>query len=226
MIGLIRVLTTDDTHVLHEHGRIISGRYEVPVKNVCIPDQPFGIHDDETEAAAFPKIVALGKQLEQEGCEVLVVSCAADPAVELLRKEVSVPIIGAGSAAGYMARAIGRPAGVIGITESAPLVITDTLGELFIGYLRPEGVTNTTDLLTHAGQEQAISAVHTLVKQGAKAIVFACTGLSTIGLADVLRKELNLPIIDAVEAEGLIAANVYKQMRIFHEANEKQVIEK
>lgn len=212
MIGLIRVLTTDDMQVLHAHGRIIAEKYEVPVKNTCIPDQPLGIYNDETEAAAFPKIVELGKQLEQEGCKVLVVSCAADPAVELLRKEVKAPVIGAGSAAAYMARAIGKTVGVIGIMRTAPTVITDILGESFIGYLQPEGVSNTTDLLSPTGSEKAILAARALVEQGAEALLFACTGLSTIGLADVLRKELSVPVIDAVEAEGLLAAHVYKQL--------------
>ncbi|MCZ8515123.1 aspartate/glutamate racemase family protein [Paenibacillus filicis] len=213
MIGLIRVLTTANAEVLHEHGRLILEMYAVPVKSDCIPEQPLGIYNDETEQLANPKIVALGKHMEQDGCKVLVVSCAADPAVELLRRNVSVPVIGAGSAASYMARMIGKPVGVMGITDTVPAVMLDILGDLFIRYIRPEGVTNTTDLLTPAGREQAIAAAKTLMEQGIEVIVFACTGFSTIGLAGILRKELNIPVIDAVEAEGLIASNLYRQLR-------------
>lgn len=136
VIGLIRVLTTANAEVLHEHGRLISEMYAVPVKSDCIPEQPLGIYNDETEQLANPKIVALGKRMEQDGCKVLVVSCAADPA----------------------------------------------------------------------------AAAKTLMEQGIEVIVFACTGFSTIGLAGILRKELNIPVIDAVEAEGLIASNLYKQL--------------
>ncbi|TBL79060.1 aspartate/glutamate racemase family protein [Paenibacillus thalictri] len=213
MIGLIRVLTTANLEVLNEHGRIISELYAVPVNNECIPDQPFGIHNDETEQLANPKIVALGQRMEQDGCSVIVVSCAADPAVDLLRKHVSVPVIGAGSAASYMARMIGKPVGVMGITETLPKVMHDILGDLFVRYIQPEGVANTTDLMTPAGRQQAIQAAKTLMEQGIEVIVFACTGFSTIGLADVLRTELNIPVIDAVEAEGLIASNLYKQLK-------------
>ncbi|WP_028549004.1 aspartate/glutamate racemase family protein [Paenibacillus sp. UNC451MF] len=212
MIGLIRVLTTDDEQVLQEHGRLITEKYGVPVVSKCIPDQPLGIYNDETEEMANPKIVALGKSLEQEGCKVIVISCAADPAIELLRNNVSVPVIGGGSAASYFARTIGKPVGVMGITETLPPVMKNILGDSFIEYTQPKGVKNTTDLMTPAGREKAILAAKSLMEKGIEVIVFACTGFSTIGLADVLRKELNIPVIDAVEAEGLFASNLYKQL--------------
>ncbi|TWE05232.1 Asp/Glu/hydantoin racemase [Neobacillus bataviensis] len=210
MIGVIRVFTTENKEILEQHGNIISNNYHVSTINNCIPDQPLGIFNDETEAIAVPKIVELGKRLEQEGCKILTISCAADPAIEELRREVSIPVIGAGSAAAYTALTIGQPVGVLGITDTAPAVIKNLLANLIVGYQQPEGVTNTTDLLTPIGKERAIEAVKKLIAQGAKVIVFACTGFSTIGLADTLRKEINVPIIDAVEAEGLIASSLFK----------------
>jgi allantoin racemase len=212
MIGLIRVLTTENSEVLEQHGRMITQKYGVPVVNKCIPNQPLGIFNDETEEIANPKIVELGKSMEQDGCKLLVVSCAADPAVKLLRKSVSIPVIGAGSAASYMALAIGKPVGVMGITDEVPAVMENILGDLLVRNIRPEGVTNTTDLMTPAGLEKAVAAARSLMDQGTEVIVFACTGFSTIGLADVLRKELNIPVIDAVEAEGLFASNLYNQL--------------
>ncbi|WP_243357037.1 aspartate/glutamate racemase family protein [Bacillus litorisediminis] len=212
MIGVIRVFTTDNTDILQQHGNVITKIYQVPTMNKCIPDQPLGIFDDATEQIAVPKIVQLGRELEQEGCNILAISCAADPAIKELRQAVSIPVIGAGSAAALTALAIGEPVGVLGITETPPTVVEQQLGTLLVGNRRPEGVTNTTDLLTPAGQEKAVEAAKKLVKEGAKVILFACTGFSTIGLAAVLRKELNVPIIDAVEAEGMLASALYKQM--------------
>ncbi|PGY09745.1 aspartate/glutamate racemase family protein [Bacillus sp. AFS031507] len=211
MIGVIRVFTTEEEEILEQHGKIISNCYGIPTVNKCIPNQPLGIFNDETEKIAIPKIVELGKRLEQEGCKVITISCAADPAIEELRKEVAIPVIGAGSAAAHTALAIGQPVGILGITETAPSVINNLLGNLIVGYQQPEGVTNTTDLLTPTGKERGVEAVNKLIDQGAKVIVFACTGFSTIGLADLLRQELDVPIIDAVEAEGLIASTLYKQ---------------
>ncbi|KIL42444.1 hydantoin racemase [Gordoniibacillus kamchatkensis] len=212
MIGVIRVLTTTNTEVLEQHGNIIANRYGVPVMSRCIPDQPLGIFNDETEQAAAPKIVALGRSLEAEGCKLLVISCAADPAIKQLRDNVSIPVVGAGSAASHMALSIGKKVGVMGITDEVPAVMKNLLGDLLVNSIRPEGVTNTTDLMTPAGREKATEAARKLMEQGTEVIVFACTGFSTIGLADVLRKELGVIVIDAVEAEGLFASALYRQL--------------
>lgn len=208
VIGVIRVFTTENKEILEQHGKLITNHYGVPTITKCIHGQPLGIFNDETEALAVPKIIEAGKALENEGSKVLVISCAADPAITELRKEVSIPVIGAGSAVALNALAIGNSVGVLGITDTPPAVISELLGDLLVGYLQPEGVTNTTDLLTPSGQEKGLKAARTLLNQGAKVIVFACTGFSTIGLADVLRKELDVPIIDAVEAEGLFASHL------------------
>ena len=214
MIGVIRVFTTENEEILEQHSKLISNRYGVPTVTKCIPEQPLGIFNDETEEIAIPKIVEVGKALEREGSKVLVISCAADPAINELRKEVSIPVIGAGSAAALNALAIGEPVGVLGITDNPPIVIKELIGNLLVGYVRPKGVSNTTDLLTPSGQEKGLQAAKELLNQGAKVLVFACTGFSTIGLADVLRKELNVPIIDAVEAEGLFASQLYQNQTI------------
>jgi allantoin racemase len=210
VIGIIRVFTTDNQEVLDQHGKVITDCYGVPTVNRCIPDQPLGIFNDETEEKAIPKIVELGKTMEKEGSKVLVISCAADPAIRELRKEVSIPVIGAGSAAALMALALGQPVGVLGITDTPPSVMKNLLGELLVGYTRPEGVANTTDLLTPSGRENGLKAVRSLLDQGANVIVFACTGFTTIGLADVLKEEIAVPIIDAVEAEGLFASQLLR----------------
>ncbi|MCM3032266.1 aspartate/glutamate racemase family protein [Niallia sp. MER 6] len=208
MIGVIRVFTAKDPEVVNSHGNKINSLYGIPVINRCIPEQPQGIHDAATELAAVPKIVALGIEMEEEGAELIVISCAADPGIKELREAVSIPVIGAGSAAALTALAIGKPVGIIGITEKPPIVMEEILGEKLVAYLVPEGVANTTDLMKPEGKEKGRQAVLTLLEQGAETIVFACTGFTTIGLADMLRKDMNIPIIDAVEAEGLISAYI------------------
>lgn len=96
-IGLIRVLTTDDEALLRLHGKRIMEYFPAfEVVSACIPDQPNGVHDDETEALAVPKVIALGKQMQQEGAEAVIVSCAGDPGVAGLAEVLTVPVIGAG----------------------------------------------------------------------------------------------------------------------------------
>ncbi|QCJ40610.1 hydantoin racemase [Bacillus sp. S3] len=209
MIGVIRVFTTEDEKILNHHGEIISERYGVSTVSKCITDQPYGVFNDETEKTAVPKIIQLGKKMEQEGCKVLVISCAADPAIEELRKEVTIPVIGAGSAAALSALAIGQSVGVLGITDEVPLAIKKLLGELLISYQKVQGIGNTTDLLTPSGRQQGVAAAKDFVDRGAKVILFACTGFSTIGLSNLIRQDLPVPIIDAVDAAGLFASAFY-----------------
>ncbi|RYM04975.1 hydantoin racemase [Sporolactobacillus sp. THM7-7] len=212
MIGVIRVFTSDDPEVVQKHGAIIENIYHLRTISKCIPDQPFGIHNDETEERAIPKIIEVGKELEKEGCEAVVVSCAADPGVAQLQQTLSIPVIGAGSAAAYLALESGVKTGVIGITNEVPPVIGQALGQRLVKYIRPEGVRTTKDLTAPEGKRKSIEAAKHLIESGAKQIVFACTGLSTIGLAKVLREELNVPVIDAVEAEGFLASAIEEKI--------------
>ena len=48
-VGLIRVLTTEDEELLQLHGKLIESYFPMfQVVSRCIPEQPEGIHDDET----------------------------------------------------------------------------------------------------------------------------------------------------------------------------------
>ena len=50
-VGLIRVLTTDDPQLKQMHGALIEQYFPMlQVESRCIPDQPEGIHDDQTMA--------------------------------------------------------------------------------------------------------------------------------------------------------------------------------
>ena len=57
-VGLIRVLTTEDEELLQLHGKLIESYFPMfQVVSRCIPEQPEGIHDDETFAVGVPKVV-------------------------------------------------------------------------------------------------------------------------------------------------------------------------
>ena len=67
-VGLIRVLTTDDPQLKQMHGALIEQYFPMlQVESRCIPDQPEGIHDDQTMATGVPKVVAMAKEMWQEG---------------------------------------------------------------------------------------------------------------------------------------------------------------
>ena len=61
-VGLIRVLTCEDTEVLYSHQRQIMEKFPtLDVETRCIPDQPEGIHSPELCEMAIPKIVDTAK---------------------------------------------------------------------------------------------------------------------------------------------------------------------
>lgn len=205
-LGIVRVLTSDDREFVGTHGRAIEARYGIATESRCIPGQPHGIHDADTEALAVPKIVELARDLAADGAGCVLISCAADPALAETRAAVDVPVVGAGSAAAAVASGLGGRIGVLGLNDAAPRPIADLLGDRLVASVRPDGVRRTTDLLEPGADERALAACRRMVDAGAEVILFACTGLTTIGLADRVRAEIGVPAVDAVLAAGLLAS--------------------
>lgn len=206
-IGLIRVVSFSDPGIAGLHGELIESRFPgLEVVSRCIPDQPEGIFDQASEAAAVPKIRELARSMAGgDGIRALIISCAADPAVRELRDELSIAVIGAGSAAAGLALAVGHRIGALGITEETPQRMREILGERLVAEARPEGVRTTLDLMKEEGRQRAFQALRRITDRGARVIALACTGFSTLGIAPELEKRAGIPVIDAVVAAGLAA---------------------
>lgn len=203
-IVVIRVVTMDDQEQVSLHGKLIESYYPMlHTTSYCIQEQPVGICSPETKAQALPKIIALAK--EHSYADAIVVSCCDDPAVQEIKREVSVPVIGAGSSVCALARSYGQKTGIIGITDYAPEPYKAILEDHMINLGRPSNVSCTLDLLTEAGRSGVIELAHKLKAQGADSIALACTGMSTIRIAKIIEKACGLPVIDPVMAEGLFA---------------------
>lgn len=213
-VGLIRVVTIKDKDLLNLHARVIEKALpELQVFTRCIQQQPKGIYNTETEEMAIPKIVDLARQMEEEG-EAIIISCAADPAVEEARRTVSIPVVGAGSAAAALALSYDRRIGVLNLTEKIPLVIEETLKDHIVAQDHPHGVMNTLDLLTDDGMAAVIEAAQRLERNGARVIALACTGMATIRIAPFLEEKTGLAVIDPVIASGVVALHALKRQRV------------
>ncbi len=215
VVGLIRVLTTRDEELLNLHGKIIESAFpELRVVSRCIEDQPKGVYDRESEELAKPKVLRLAKEFEREGVNAVIVSCAADPAVREARKELRVPVIGAGSAVASLTLAYGDKVGVLNLTEDTPEVIKRVLGPHLVAEGKPEGVRNTLDLMTDWGREAAKKALKDLLKHGVDVIALACTGYSTIGFARTAEGMAGVPVVDPVVAAGAVTLNILRQRTV------------
>ena len=209
VLGLIRVLSTDDAELLNCHGRLLGefiGDPELMVVSRCIEGHPEGLWNSEGEQKALPKIVRLGQEMERsDGVAALLISCVADPGVPELREVVDIPVIGAGAASAAMALALGRPVGALSIVPGTLPPISDVLGNHLVGWDVPVGVKTTLDLMSDEGRERFVEAGERLKGQGAGVILLACTGFSTIRIAPVLEERLGLPVVDPVISAGLAA---------------------
>jgi len=214
-VGLVRVVTLKDEEVLNKHGKVLMELFpELEIDSKCIEDQPYGIYDKESEEIAKPKILRLIKQFESNGFEAVIVSCAADPAVEEARKIVKIPVIGAGSAVASLALAYNKRVGVLNLSGSTPEVIKRILGSHLVAEIAPKGVRNTLDLLTNWGQNEAVEAIKKLLSKGVDVIILGCTGYTTIEFAKKIKQlmDIFIPILDPVIAAGVATLNILKQM--------------
>lgn len=204
-VGVIRVLTTNDLNSMNYHGRLLEKYYPMfSVESRCIPDQAEGIHDAFTLRKGTPKVVELAKQMWEEGFEAIVVSCAEDPGVEEARKILPIPIIGAGESTAALAMFFGSRPAALGITAELPKVFERFFGDRLVDSTRGKGVTSTLDLATEAGYAATEDAAHRQKKMGADVIALSCTGMSTIGIAPNLERDLGVPVLDPIICAGLM----------------------
>ena len=126
--GLIRVITLPDAEAAGIHGRLIMEMFpNMTVETKCIPDQPDGLHSVESKNTAIPKIIEVAQSFKD--IDVLIVSCADDPAVPELKNIVNVPVIGAGSSVAAIARRFGTKVGILGITDYCLLYTSGKLSD-------------------------------------------------------------------------------------------------
>lgn len=204
MLGIIRVLTTEDDSILLEHGRLMREAMRLESVTRCIPDQPSGIHDAGSEAAAVPKVLALARELvATERVDALSISCAADPGLREAREAVPVPVIGAGESGAHAARMVSESVAVIGIAEDVPPGMRNALRDaLHSTRFHPE-LRTAADLLEPGAREKLLSCAEAAQEEGATAILFACTGFSTIHLKPYFDARLRIPSIDLVQAQAI-----------------------
>jgi allantoin racemase len=213
-IGIIRVITTEDIVFLETHARLISEYLPgIAIEYVteCIREFPDGIPNEAEEKRAIPFVIETGISLvEKQDADSLFVSCAADPGVRELRKEVDVPVIGAGSASASIALLLGNRVAVLGIDEKPPAIVKKTLGKSFAGYAKPVSVKTTHDISGNLDKYIDISR-DMVSDMNADALLLACTGLSTARIAPILEDALGIPVIDAVLVSGLVAYYAARQ---------------
>lgn len=202
-VGIIRVITTEDESLLSKHGKLIENYFpQIETRSVCIQDKPKGLYNDEVKLHALPEIVETAKR-EFADMDGIIISCADDPGVSEVQKVFpKIPVVGAGTSILAVACRYGDNIGVIGITDKLPAPLRYRNG-FKLNYIKLPEVSNTLDFFTEAANNCVIETAKEHKHWGADAIILACTGMSTIGIAKAVEQVVGIPVIDAVLAEGL-----------------------
>jgi Asp/Glu/hydantoin racemase len=212
-LGIIKVLTKDDATPdwLDNHGRVVEHNHpDIRTKSRMIPDQYEGIHDVVSQRKALNKIEVLARDFVSEGMDGILISCAADPAVDQIKTWCPVPVVGAGRPVALLALATGTPVGVLGLSPDPPIAVKEVLGDRLCGGGAPRGVTTANDLYRPGAEEYFIEPIEELIKKGARSIALACTGFASLGTAAKLSRRLSIPVVDPVVAAGSIIRYLMK----------------
>ncbi len=175
------------------------------VTSYFLQSGPVSVESAVDEILAGPGMIAAAIKAEAAGAEALVIDCMLDPALDALRETVSIPVLGCGEVSMTQ---VAEQAGDFSI-----VTVLDRQDRLFRDKARLYGyedrlksvrsidipvleLTHDTATTLAATLEQSCLAVET---NGAKAIVFGCTGMMGLGAgvkSGLMDAGHDVPVID------------------------------
>ncbi|HHW03874.1 MAG TPA: hypothetical protein GXX35_13890 [Thermoanaerobacterales bacterium] len=173
------------------------------VECVNIRKGPASIETFYDEAYALPEILRIVDEYKTK-CDAIMINCFADPAVNAARELADIPVVGPAEASMALALMLGHKFAVIStLRNSGPWIELQA---------RSYGIENrmaaaigidipVLELKTDLKKTAAylIDAAKELIKsKGAEVIVLGCTGMAPV--ADMIRKELNVPVVEPMAA--------------------------
>lgn len=147
---------------------------------------PASVESAVDEVLAGPGVIDAALRAEQEGMEALVIDCMLDPALDAAREAVCIPVIGCGEAAMRAAAATGGFS-VVTVLQRQERAFRDLSArygiETALRSVRGIGVSV---LALDEDPEASIAATirearRAIGEDGARAIVFGCTGMLGFG---------------------------------------------
>ena len=180
-----------DNSALH---RAISGQCRLAT--TFLDKGPASVESAVDEVLAAPGVVDAAIRAEHDGADALVIDCMLDPGLEAAREAVTIPVIGAGEAGLTTAARDGGFAIVTVLDRQAPMfhALATRLG-LADALVSVRGIgIPVLDLEKDRVDsiDRTVAACQAaVVEDGAKSIVFGCTGM--LGFAEPVAGALGLP---------------------------------
>jgi allantoin racemase len=194
-----------------------ASRTDVEIDIVSQEHGPASIESEYEEALAQPGVIEKIQEAEAQGYDACLIDCFGDPGLRAAREVVSIPVIGAGEAAMFLAAMLGRRFSVITVLNSiVPLIQNNVviygLGTKLASVRAVDiPVLKLRDqrdaLVERLGQEGSLA----VEKEGANTIVLGCTGMA--GLSEAVEENLRsrgqeVPVVDPVKAAVKLAESL------------------
>jgi len=165
-----------------------------------------GAYDEELNAPAILKKV---KEAEEKGYSAVVIDCFGDPALDAARELVGIPVIGANEAACHLAAQMAPRFSIISILPEIDHLVRGLLAKRgLLQYLASMPTIGIPVLDLEKDREKTALATARAIEKafkedGAYAVVFSCTGMSS--LVEMVQKQLDkkgvkVPIIEPLRA--------------------------
>ncbi len=181
----------------------------------CLTETKVEINSASDVCLAAPEIIRMGKKAEREGFDAVILYCFSDPAVDALREQLTIPVIGGAQAALLAALPLCRQMSIL-LADPARIpekeIFVRTLGISSSRIGRVEAIDfQGKSIWDH--REEALQALirqgQAMKEEGAQCIVLGC--LSFLGLAAPLAEAIGLPIIDPALAAVAVAEATVRQ---------------
>lgn len=197
----------------HAGRRLAMSTDEVQLVVVNIPHGPDSMESAYDEAIAAPYILQQVVSAETEGCDAVVIDCAADPALRAAREISELPVVSAGEASYHAAMMVAGKFSVITVLPTTANEISDHLK--MYGFSSRVASVRSANVPVLALEDEQEAEKHlyaaarkAIDEDGAQAIVLGCTGM--MAMRDSLEKRLGVPVIEPYLAAIQFAASLVR----------------
>lgn len=192
-------------------------RQDVDLEVVGIESGPASIESIYESALAEPFAAEKIKEAEERGFDAVAITCMCDAGLHAGRELVNIPVTSALESSVLLASALGMKFSIV--------TISDSLIPMFHKNLRSIGVESNLasirsvnipvlelwDDIEKMRQALLTEAKKAIEDDGAHVIVLGCTGMT--GMAQWLKEQIGLPVIDGLEA-AIKLAEVLVDLRL------------
>ena len=197
----------------HAGRRLAMSTDEIQLVVVNIPHGPDSMESAYDEAIAAPYILHQVVSAETEGCDAVVIDCAADPALRAAREISELPVVSAGEASYHAAMMVAGKFSVITVLPTTANEISDHLR--MYGFSSRVASVRSANVPVLALEDEQEAEEHlyaaarkAIDEDGAQAIVLGCTGM--MAMRDSLEKRLGVPVIEPYLAAIQFAASLVR----------------